>query len=123
MIAEKGITIKIYDSTKIDQKNIDEIITLINQNIWFNYLYKMLNRDVGWIDFEKEIGFVLKCFSAYSSLLSARMAPTPHQNPPKPSREKEKVLQSCHVKRADLKTVHSVTQTGSVNFQRYFLPM
>ena len=54
---------KIYDSTKIDQKNIDEIITLINQNIWFNYLYKMLNRDVGWIDFEKEIGFVLKCFS------------------------------------------------------------
>ena len=72
------------------------------------------------------IGFASICFlllSAYTFLLSAQRAPTPHQNPPKPSREKEKVLQSCHDKRAALKTVHSVIQAGSINFQRYFFPL
>ena len=54
-----------------------------------------------WTDFAS-ICFLL--LSAYIFLLSAQRAPSPHQNPPKPSREKEKVLQSCHDKRADLKT-------------------
>ena len=37
--------------------------------------------------------------------------------------KKEKVLQSCHEKRADLKDSFSVNQIGSMNFQRYFFPL
>lgn len=31
-------------------------------NLWFQYLSKILNRDLGWIDFEREIAIVIEAF-------------------------------------------------------------
>ena len=53
---------KTYDSTPLKQDDITEIIRLTEKNIWFEYLSSVFNKDVGWIDFEKEIGVVLDCF-------------------------------------------------------------
>lgn len=51
-----------YDTTPLNKELTEEIITLTKDNIWFAYLQKVFNKDVGWIDFEKEIGVVLGCF-------------------------------------------------------------
>ena len=53
---------KSYDITVLDPSNVNEILRLTTKNPWFLYLKKVFNKDVGWIDFEKEISFVLKCF-------------------------------------------------------------
>ena len=46
-----------------------------------------------------------------------------NQKKPKPSREKEKVLQSYNKNKPTRKTFFSVNQVGSLNFQRYFFPL
>ena len=53
---------KTYDSTSLNQDIIDNIVELTEKNLWFSYLQKVYDKDVGWIDFEQEISFVLKCF-------------------------------------------------------------
>lgn len=53
---------KTYYSTPLKQEILDEIVDLTEKNLWFTYLKRIYNRDVGWIDFEKEISFVLNCF-------------------------------------------------------------
>ena len=53
---------KTYDSTSLNQDIIAKIIELTEKNLWFSYLKKVFNKDVGWIDFEQEINFVLRCF-------------------------------------------------------------
>ncbi len=53
---------KTFDATQLSEDDISEIINLTCNNLWFSYLNKVFNKDVGWIDFEKEIGYVLKCF-------------------------------------------------------------
>ena len=52
-----------YDKTSLDDDKIKEIISLTKDNIWFKYLLKSFNKNVGWIDFEKEIAFVVKAFN------------------------------------------------------------
>lgn len=52
----------IYDNTLIDANKIRELISIVRNNIWFSYLHKSFNQNLGWIDFEKEIAFVLSCF-------------------------------------------------------------
>lgn len=51
-----------FDATALDKEYVSEIIKLTEHNLWFSYLNTVFNKDAGWIDFEKEIGFVLKCF-------------------------------------------------------------
>lgn len=53
---------KTYDSLSLDENDVNTILRLTDENIWFSYLKKVFNKDVGWIDFEQEISFVLKCF-------------------------------------------------------------
>lgn len=53
----------IFNKTEIKMENITRIIDLMQDNMWFLYLLKSYNKDVGWIDFEKEISFVLRCFN------------------------------------------------------------
>lgn len=52
----------IYDNTDLSENTICEIIRLTKKNRWFSYLHKSFNKDVGWIDFEREIAVVLRCF-------------------------------------------------------------
>ncbi len=51
-----------FDATLLNKDDIVKIISLTTNNRWFSYLNKVFNKDVGWIDFEKEISFVLNCF-------------------------------------------------------------
>ena len=46
-------------NTPLDVVSVQEYALLASQNIWFNYLVKSFNKDVGWIDFETEIGKVI----------------------------------------------------------------
>lgn len=52
----------IFDSTPIDTEKVEELVSIIRKNRWFAFLHKALNKDVGWIDFEKEIAYVVSCF-------------------------------------------------------------
>lgn len=50
---------EVFDSIEVESDKIIEISNLIQDNIWFEYFSKTLNRDLGWIDFEKEIFTVI----------------------------------------------------------------
>ena len=52
----------ILDYIAIDRDKINELSTLVQKNKWFSFFLKSFNKDVGWIDFEKEIAFVISCF-------------------------------------------------------------
>lgn len=51
-----------FDATVLDAKRIEYLIKIVKDNEWFTYLLKSYNKDVGWIDFEKEIAFVIERF-------------------------------------------------------------
>lgn len=50
---------EVFDAIEVKSDNAIEISNLLQNNIWFNYFLKTLNRDLGWIDFEKEIFTVI----------------------------------------------------------------
>lgn len=54
-----------YEKTEVDGQKLQEIVGLCRDNVWFLYLLKSYNKDVGWIDFEKEIAFVIECFMQF----------------------------------------------------------
>lgn len=51
-----------YDKIVLDKELIIEAINLARGNVWFSYLVKSFNKEIGWIDFEKEVGTVLTSF-------------------------------------------------------------
>lgn len=51
-----------YDKTKLEASVIQQLISLGKTNMWFSYLLHSFNKDLGWIDFEKEIAVVVKSF-------------------------------------------------------------
>lgn len=51
-----------YDKVVLDYSVIEALSNLANNNIWFMYLLKSFNKDIGWIDFEKEISTVIHYF-------------------------------------------------------------
>lgn len=52
---------KFYDTVSITREDIDAFLKL-KENIWFSYLESSFNKDIGWIDFEKEIALVIESF-------------------------------------------------------------
>lgn len=50
-----------YDAVSISYEEIGALIK-VKENLWYKYLWKSLNKDTGWIDFEKEIALVIRCF-------------------------------------------------------------
>ena len=54
-----------FDSQNLDEDAMNDLIDKAKGNIWFLYLSKTLNRDLGWIDFEKEIQIVLDVFKCF----------------------------------------------------------
>ena len=58
-----------------DEKDIKEIRKIVNTNLWIKYLINSFNKDVGWIDFEKEITLVLKYFSGFLNTSNLYNAP------------------------------------------------
>ena len=54
-----------YEHVTCDINELATLIHLVEDNIWFKYLQASFNRDVGWIDFEKEIGIVIQAFQQF----------------------------------------------------------
>ena len=55
----------LFDSATLDIKKINELIELTKDNIWFKYLLESFNKDVGWIDFEREIATVINALHEF----------------------------------------------------------
>lgn len=53
---------KTYSKIVFDSDEINQMISLVKNNMWFKYLLSSLNRDVNWIDFEKEIAMVVQAY-------------------------------------------------------------
>lgn len=51
-----------YDASPLDKNAVNELIKLSRTNMWFNYFIKSFNKDIGWIDFEREISTVVHSF-------------------------------------------------------------
>ena len=54
-----------YEHVTCDINELTTLIHLVEDNIWFKYLQASFNRDVGWIDFEKEISIVIHTFQQF----------------------------------------------------------
>ena len=55
----------VYDHTDLDKDRISSLINEAKKNIWFRFLLQSYNCDIGWIDFEKEIAFVVEAFGEF----------------------------------------------------------
>ena len=55
----------IYNKIPLDKTDIKSVISQSKNNIWINYFISCFNKDVGWIDFEKEIAYVISCFQIF----------------------------------------------------------
>lgn len=51
-----------YDEINLDEAQFNEFLRLIKSSTWLNYFIKSFNRDVGWIDFEREIAEIVHVF-------------------------------------------------------------
>lgn len=51
-----------YNKTAVSAELIQELVSLSKENMWFSYLLKSFDSDLGWIDFEKEIAVVIHSF-------------------------------------------------------------
>lgn len=49
-----------FENITIDFSKLTKISELVTDNIWFDYFMRTLNTEQGWVDFEKEISFVLE---------------------------------------------------------------
>ncbi len=61
---------EIYDSMPLNAEKINEIIRICSKNLWFSYFTKSFNKDLGWIDFEREITYVIEVFFKFLSIAS-----------------------------------------------------
>lgn len=55
----------VYDSIVVDAEVVDKLKSMARNNMWFSYLLKSFNKDIGWIDFEREIATVLHGFQQF----------------------------------------------------------
>lgn len=46
-------------SVLLNQDNLAELVDICRNNVWITYFRRCLEKNIGWIDFEKEIGNVL----------------------------------------------------------------
>lgn len=49
----------VYDSTPLQRENILSLIEKAKDNMWFSYLLKSVQKNIKWIDLEREIGTVI----------------------------------------------------------------
>lgn len=52
-----------YSFNETDKGQIEKLKAIISDNMWFKFFCNTYNKDVGWIDFEKEISRILLIFS------------------------------------------------------------
>ena len=69
-----------YHATPIPSDVIESFSSAAENNIWFSYLWKSFNEDIGWIDFESQINEVI---SAFKDFLDGCPSPFSIQSHPK----------------------------------------
>ncbi len=55
----------VYDEFLLDIDKIKRIVSLSKDNIWFKYFLSVFNKELGWIDFEREIATVIHVFEEF----------------------------------------------------------
>lgn len=55
----------VYDEFQLNIDKIKQIISLSKDNIWFKYFLSVFNKELGWIDFEREISSVIHAFEEF----------------------------------------------------------
>ena len=54
-----------YNGVELHKEDVKQIVNEAKNNFWFKYLFNSYNKDLGWIDFEKEIAKVINVLSDY----------------------------------------------------------
>ena len=62
----------IYDSTPLNRDKAARLIEGAKTNTWFKYFLSSFNRELGWIDFEKEISIVIEAFEYFFDTCSIK---------------------------------------------------
>ncbi len=64
-----------YDSLPLDKTILTNIVDKAKNNIWFSYFLKSFNHEIKWIDFEREIAFVVNSFQVFFSKADVTFMP------------------------------------------------
>lgn len=54
----------VYDLIKLTEEDY-AVLNKMKENCWFRYFLSCFNKDIGWIDFEKEIAMVISVFKKF----------------------------------------------------------
>ncbi len=54
-----------WDQSPLHSEEINAIINKAKKNVWFTYFLESFDQDLGWIDFEKEISYIINSFSDF----------------------------------------------------------
>lgn len=52
-----------WDKVSVSNQEVKNLVDIATKNMWFSYLSESLDEDLGWIDFEKEVAFVVNTLS------------------------------------------------------------
>ena len=61
-----------WNEAMLKNSEVDNLINIAKKNMWFAYLTETFDQDLGWIDFEKEISFVIDSFSEFLAINTDR---------------------------------------------------
>lgn len=61
-----------WNQVALNTTEINGIINKAKGNMWFTYLSEAFDRDIGWIDFEKEISYVIDSFADFLAVNTRR---------------------------------------------------
>lgn len=64
---------EVYGKVEVDPAKIEYLQTEAKKNMWFQYLLRVFNKNVGWIDFEREIGRVCTSFGRFFEKINYRI--------------------------------------------------
>lgn len=53
-----------WDKVSVADQEVKKLVDIATRNMWFGYLTEALDEDLGWIDFEKEVAFVVNTLSS-----------------------------------------------------------
>ncbi len=56
---------KIYDRIPLASEAIEKLTALASDNLLYSFLHESYNKDIGWIDFEKEISAIIRAFTEF----------------------------------------------------------
>lgn len=60
-----------WNQSSLVPDEIGELIIKAKKNMWFKYFSEAFDQDLGWIDFEKEISYVINSFSDFLTINTA----------------------------------------------------